>query len=60
MADFGLSRMLVRRVPLEIVYQLWKKGQTTWEEYKDFARIYKEKIRRKLSKNLIWPLPGEW
>ena len=44
MADFGLSRMLVRRVPLEIVYQLWKKGQTTWEEYKEVATICREKL----------------
>jgi len=46
MADFGLSRMLVRRVPLEIVYQLWKKGQTTWEEYKEVATICREKSRK--------------
>lgn len=25
---------------------LWKKGQATWEEYKDVARIHREKIRK--------------
>ena len=28
------------------VYDLWKKGQATQEDYKDVVRLYREKIRR--------------
>jgi len=28
------------------VYDLWKKGQATQEDYRDFVRLCREKIRR--------------
>ncbi|KAK4826229.1 hypothetical protein QYF61_006270 [Mycteria americana] len=61
-ADFGLFRRLTsrqgrrpawltRELWLELrkkrrVYDLWKKGQATQEDYKGVARLCKEKIRR--------------
>lgn len=38
------------------VCHLWKKGQATWEEYKEVTRICKEKIRQKPSLKSTWPL----
>mgnify|MGYP001855422792 CR=1 FL=1 len=38
------------------VYDVWKKGQTTLDEYKDVTKLCRRKIRKaKPSKNLIRP-----
>ena len=28
------------------IYLLWRKGQATWEEYREVVRIYREKIKK--------------
>ncbi|KAK4823371.1 hypothetical protein QYF61_001719 [Mycteria americana] len=47
-ADFGLFRSLVDRVTRKTrrVYDLWKKGQATQEDYKDVVRLCREKRRK--------------
>jgi len=34
-----------KQIPLYLVYDLWKKGQATQEDYKDVVRLGREKIR---------------
>jgi len=43
-------KLLLRLWGKKRVYHLWKKRRATWERYKDFARIFREKIRKAKAK----------
>ena len=42
----ALARGLQLWLELRRVYDLWKKGKATQEDYKDVMRLCREKIRR--------------
>ena len=44
------GELLLRHQEKKRIHLLWKKGQITWGQYKEFARICREKIRKSRAK----------
>ena len=49
------KELLLRLRKKKRIYVLWKKGQATWGDYKEIAKVCREEVR-KPNLNSDWPL----